>query len=52
MPNGFLDRAWAAVKGHDVVAATRKAVNHIAAHAAEANEAKLHIRSLLAGAIS
>jgi hypothetical protein len=28
------------------VAATRQAVNHIAAHAAEANEAKLHIREV------
>ena len=46
MAHGLLDRAWAAVEGHYLVAATRQAMNHIAAHAAEANEAKLHIRDV------
>ena len=39
----LLDRAWAAVEGDDLVAAERQAVNHVAAHAAKPDEAKLHI---------
>ena len=44
--DGFLDWAGAAIEGHDLVAAARQAVDHVAAHAAEANEAKLHAVSL------
>jgi hypothetical protein len=40
--DGLLDGARAAVEGHYLVAAEREAVDHVAAHAAEANEAKLH----------
>ena len=41
----FLDRARAAVKRHYFVSAKRQAVNHVAAHAAEPDEAKLHINA-------
>jgi hypothetical protein len=39
----FLDRARAAVENDYLVSAKRQAVNHVAAHAAEPDEAKLHI---------
>ena len=39
----ILDGPRAAVECHDLVSTARQAVDHIAAHAAEANEAKLHM---------
>ena len=44
--DGFLDWSGTAVEGHHLVAAARQAVDHVAAHAAKANEAKLHAESL------
>ena len=41
--DGLLDRTGATVESHDLVAATRQAVNHVAAHTAKPDEAKLHI---------
>ena len=48
MLDRFLYRPRAAIEGDDLVAAAGQAVDHIAAHAAEANEAKLHTEILLA----
>ena len=41
----LLDRARAAIEDHYLVSAQRQAVNHIAAHATEPDEAKLHINA-------
>src|SRR5207245_609072 len=42
----LLDWTRTAVESDDLVAAERQAVNHIAAHAAKPDEAKLHIYSI------
>jgi hypothetical protein len=46
MADRLLNWSWAAVEGDHVVAAAHQAVDHVAAHAAKANEAELHRQGL------